>query len=181
MRLIKTAACATAICLTLAACQNGEPPAALASLGITECNLNGLGLGALGGALAGAFIGRSWTAAAVGAAAGGAIGVAATDVFANQLGCDDQKVLARDTQTAAAAPKFHRVHFKAATPNSNGQIVTGYVMPTSNWYTDPNGHRVRNVEQVLTDGTSTQKSTIQVADSDLPSNTQTGGGYILPH
>jgi hypothetical protein len=54
-------------------------------------------------------------------------------------------------------------------------------MPTSNWYTDPNGHRVRNVEQVLTDGTSTQKSTIQVADSDLPASTQTGGGYVLPH
>jgi hypothetical protein len=180
MRLIRSAAAATALCLSLAACQNGEPPAALASLGISECNLQGLGIGALGGALAGALIGHSWTGAAVGAAAGGALGIAATKVFASQLGCEDQKRLAQMTQSAAVAPKYHRVHFRAATPDANGQVVSGYVMPTSNWYTDANGHRVRNVEQVLSDGHSTQRSTIQVADSDIPANTPTGGGYVLP-
>ena len=161
-------------CLALTACQNGS----LSSLGLNECNWKALGIGVVGGAAAGALIGRSWQGAVIGAAAGGAVGLVGSKVFANQLGCADQERLAQTTQKAAAAPKYHKVQYTAAS-TGDGTAVSGYVMPTSDWYSDPSGRKVRDVRQVLTDGSSTQTATVQVAQTDLPKG-PSSGGYVMP-
>lgn len=161
--------------LALAGCQNGGIP----SLGISGCELSGIGLGAFGGALAGGLIGHSWTGVAVGAAAGSAIGFVATKAFADQLGCNDQRRLAQTTQQAAVAPTNHRVAFRSE-PDSSGHSVSGYVMPVSNWHTDPDGHKVRTVRQVLTDGHSTQTLTVQVASNDIDTPHDNSSNYVLP-
>ena len=159
-------------CLALTSCQNG-------SLGFNECSWKALGLGAAGGAAAGALIGKSWTAAAIGLAVGAAAGLASSKIFAHQLGCEDQERLAQTTQKAATVPKYHRVAYTTAS-TTDGSTVSGYVMPTSDWYSDPNGRKVRDVRQVLTDGTSTQTATVQVAEANLPPRGQPQGGYVMP-
>lgn len=161
--------------LALTGCQNGGIPA----LGISGCQLTGMGLGAFGGALAGGLIGHSWTGVAVGAAAGTAVGWVATKAFAEQLGCNDQKRLAQTTQQAAVAPTNHRVAFRSE-PDSTGHSVSGYVMPVSAWHTDPDGSKVRTVRQVLTDGHNTQTSTIQVASNDIDTPQGNSSNYVLP-
>ncbi|MBU6498918.1 MAG: hypothetical protein KGQ40_10355, partial [Rhodospirillales bacterium] len=125
---------------------------------------------------AGGLIGRSWTGAAVGGLVGGALGFLTSRAFAHQLGCADQHRLARDTQLAATAPKGHRISYAPAR-TSDGQKVSGYVMPVSNWYTDAQGRKVRDVRQVLSDGQHTQTSTVQVAQNDLAPGQK---GYVMP-
>jgi hypothetical protein len=160
------------VALSLTGCQNGGVPA----LGISGCELSGIGLGAAGGALLGGLIGHSWTAAAIGGGAGAATGFLVTKAFAESLGCEDKKKLVQTTQQAAVERPNHRVPFTAAQPQ-NGKTVTGYVMPVGNWHTDPDGRKVRTVKQVLTDGTETQTSTVEVASTDIDTS---GGGYVLP-
>jgi hypothetical protein len=158
--------------LALGGCQSGGIPA----LGISGCELSGIGIGTAGGALVGGLIGRNWTGALVGGAVGGAAGYLTVKAFAQQLGCEDQRRLAQVTQQAATAPRNQHVRF-APTRTSNGTEVSGYVMPVGSWHTDANGRQVRTVQQVLTDGSHTQTSTVEVASADLPPGQK---GYVMP-
>jgi hypothetical protein len=158
--------------LAVGGCQNGGIP----SLGLNSCALSGIGIGAAGGALAGALISHNWEGALIGGAVGGGAGYVATKVFAEELGCEDQKRLVTTTQRAAVQQSNHRVAYPPAT-TSGGQTVSGYVMPVGNWHTDSDGRQVRTVKEVLTDGHSTQTKTVEVASNDVDTSQ---GGYVLP-
>jgi hypothetical protein len=158
--------------LAVGGCQNGGIP----SLGLNSCALSGIGIGAAGGALAGALISHSWEGALIGGAVGGGAGYVATKVFAEELGCEDQKRLVTTTQRAAVQQSNHRVAYAPAT-TGGGQTVSGYVMPVGNWHTDSDGRQVRTVKEVLTDGHSTQTKTVEVASNDVDTSQ---GGYVLP-